>query len=238
MLDGDESDVDCGGSCALCGAFARCYSVQECVDGTTCTDDQSCDIFANPLCGSICAPRCDGAPCAAGQVCTDSSLCFKQAGPGESCSTSLPGGCVTGFYCDPFGFPYVCVPKAKPGGSCSSTEACPAGYHCSVPGGACVTNVTAGGACNAYDACADGLYCDFAEPSGHTVCAPSAGAGMPCHDALGSCQGGLDCVFAPSLACTRSMDCKSSGGACCATAGGAACGPYTAGCTPPDGVCQ
>jgi alpha-tubulin suppressor-like RCC1 family protein len=78
MQDGDETDVDCGGSCPPCADLKNCKVAKDCLDqicgacplnATMCTDpggfavcvDTSFDVYNCGGCGS---------PCAAGELCT------------------------------------------------------------------------------------------------------------------------------------------------------------------------
>ena len=42
IQDGDETDVDCGGSCAWCGSGQRCAIASDCVTGSCSTDTNTC----------------------------------------------------------------------------------------------------------------------------------------------------------------------------------------------------
>jgi hypothetical protein len=73
VLDGDETDIDCGGSCGTCGAGAVCALASDCESGAcdghcaapTCSDGRL-DGFESDLdCGSPCATKC-----APGKRCT------------------------------------------------------------------------------------------------------------------------------------------------------------------------
>ncbi|APR80739.1 Hypothetical protein A7982_06086 [Minicystis rosea] len=240
VQDGNESDVDCGGSCAPCAAFAHCSVIQDCAEGTRCHQDEGCQF--PEACNSICAPQhqgsCDTTTCEPGQFCAPgheegTSLCFKAAAAGQPCNDDFVNSCVDGYFCDTF---EGCKPKVPAGGTCSESSACPDGYYCSLTH-KCEKRLAAGKPCMFFDACNPDLYCDFTQPS-QPVCTPRGAEGESCHDALGSCLSVLQCVFPAGLACTTSQDCSGSGATCCATTNGAVCKAPTPDCAPPSGTCQ
>ncbi|HUS29041.1 MAG TPA: hypothetical protein VMZ53_11035 [Kofleriaceae bacterium] len=94
VIDGDETDVDCGGGCLACAAAATCEVAADCQSGTcaagVCTASSCSDGLRNGFetdvdCGSACGATCqvgerchsDG-DCAAGHCgpdCTDPLTC-------------------------------------------------------------------------------------------------------------------------------------------------------------------
>ncbi len=91
VRDGDEVDVDCGGSCGPCGADLACTGNEDCQSGTcsgstctapTCFDGIKNGFEASTDCGGGCARKCD-----VGQVCGMALDCAS-----GRCSTSYSGG--------------------------------------------------------------------------------------------------------------------------------------------------
>jgi hypothetical protein len=90
VRDGDETDVDCGGSCEPCGRALACKSGADCQSGTcssggctapSCFDGIKNGFEASTDCGGACAKNCDF-----GQVCGLDLDCEF------SCSASYAGG--------------------------------------------------------------------------------------------------------------------------------------------------
>jgi hypothetical protein len=148
ILNGDESDVDCGGSCP-----ERCAANQDCVDDTDCASrcvDGSCaapscdDEIANQDesdvdCGGSCPERCaanqdcrSGADCASDLICSSDDVCTP-----ASCDDQQLNGSETDLDCG--------------GDTCPG---CPDGGDCTV-GGDCASRVCSDGTC-AEPSCDDG----------------------------------------------------------------------------------
>ena len=79
VRDGDETDVDCGGSCLACPGGARCTAAADCQSGQcnggtcaapSCSDGRQDGIETGVDCGGPCA-----AGCAVGSPCRDDSDC-------------------------------------------------------------------------------------------------------------------------------------------------------------------
>jgi hypothetical protein len=93
--DGDESDVDCGGSCSPCPGGASCAlpadcQSQSCIAGRcaapSCTDGVKDNLETDVDCGGPLLPgRCRG--CATGQACQNSGDCAARY------STCIAGRC-------------------------------------------------------------------------------------------------------------------------------------------------
>ena len=92
--NGDETDVDCGGSCGGCAAGATCTAASDCqtasCDGTcaapSCSDGVHDGVETDVDCGSTCGG------CAVGQACWSSADCL-----GHQC-----GAPCTGTFCDTY----------------------------------------------------------------------------------------------------------------------------------------
>lgn len=93
ILDGDESDVDCGGSCALkCPAAAACRTLADCQTAgcdaghcraASCSDGVRDGIESDVDCGQIMGCNL----CQVGQICADAADCASNScssGPGTA----------------------------------------------------------------------------------------------------------------------------------------------------------
>jgi hypothetical protein len=133
LKNGDESDIDCGGSvcpgCAggkTCGNATDCsVSAQQCVNGTCCTSLCTASCFYCDHTGQ-CIPAPAGYPnpmCAGNEACGKAGVtCAGKAG--ATCNPNLFGGdCVTGT-CSLT--TKTCVP-AIAGGACSDGMDCVSG---------------------------------------------------------------------------------------------------------------
>lgn len=91
VLDGDETDLDCGGSCPRCPAMAACQVAGDCQTGAcdagrcrapSCSDGMRDGFESDVDCGGNCAG------CALGKVCYTSHDCSSNhcsAFPGDTC---------------------------------------------------------------------------------------------------------------------------------------------------------
>jgi hypothetical protein len=90
--DGDETDVDCGGSvCGACQAGKACTQKSDCAQGTcagpnaekpntcvdTCSDGRKDDDEADVDCGGACAIDWTGKRCAVGKACNETNDCTR-----------------------------------------------------------------------------------------------------------------------------------------------------------------
>ncbi len=126
LLNGDETDVDCGGICDACDINGACRIDGDCVAGTRC-DDGFCrtPICANGMldpgevaidCGGDCPGCVDGTACTADEDCR-SNRC--EAGFCRSCSDGLQNGDETDTDCGGS----ACAP-------CGGGDACLVGSDC------------------------------------------------------------------------------------------------------------
>ncbi|HWO24123.1 MAG TPA: hypothetical protein VNO30_35515 [Kofleriaceae bacterium] len=89
ILDGDETDVDCGGSCAVsCAAARACRAPTDCQSGTcaagTCTAPSCTDGLRDGLESDVdCGGNCNA--CAYGARCVADSDCVTQDCTSERC---------------------------------------------------------------------------------------------------------------------------------------------------------
>jgi hypothetical protein len=87
VLDGNETDVDCGGSCGQCAGDARCSVAadcqsQQCTGGVcaapSCSDGLLDGFEADRDCGSVCSGCAGGRRCFSGFDCA-SGYCSREA---------------------------------------------------------------------------------------------------------------------------------------------------------------
>jgi hypothetical protein len=183
-LNGEETDLDCGGpACGGCGAERLCLVDGDCASracvanrcagsSSSCTDGARSGAETDVDCGGGCSPCAAGqaclvpADCASGSceqnVCTTPSSCVNGARDGDESDVDCGGSCGP---CGPgqaCGAPSDCTPGDCVGGAC--VPACGAPFlQC---GGACV------------DPRIDVLHCGG--------CGSPCPLGVPCMN--GSCQ--------------------------------------------------
>jgi hypothetical protein len=184
-LDGGESDIDCGGSCATCSDGAACNVNSDCSSGrcadALCAPRASCqdgvlnqDETAIDCGGSTCSARCTASQacradldCSSGLFCGGAGLC---AAP--SCSDQSQNGDETDADCG------GSCPPCAPGGTCVGAADC-ASQRCA--SGVCAapscsdgiqnqseTAVDCGGPCGL---CAPGQACSSAAQCSTNLCA-------------------------------------------------------------------
>jgi hypothetical protein len=215
MQDGDESDVDCGGSCPGClndqhcddpfdcqslfcpnGTCQPCGGPGECPDRTYCSEGVCEDLLPN---GSICQ---EAAVCQSGN-CVDGVCCdFDCSGACRSCrevDTGVMNGTCAGTMegsADP-----LCM--ATDPGSCGTTGTCDGNLACafhesSTECAACVDATTFGtGSCDGMGTCV---------PNATDSCDPYVCGGDGC---LTSCNDDGDC--ATGFCDLQSMSCLGCG---------------------------
>jgi hypothetical protein len=156
--NGDEADVDCGGSCAECPVGATCNAGGDCQNGEcnagicqdlTCTNSAKDGAETDVDCGGSECPTClNGLMCAAPSDCQSSS-CEQGLFGDICCGGACSGSC---FACD--------LPFAE--GTCSVLPSsfngippCPVGQTCSGGVNGCVATAkkTLGVACGSNGEC-------------------------------------------------------------------------------------
>ena len=102
VLDGDESDEDCGGSCKPCERGQRCGGDEDCSAADSCTADGVCGAPASCSngardgdetdidCGGSCGPCQRGQLCSLGQDCAAPDTCTADG------TCGLPASCANG----------------------------------------------------------------------------------------------------------------------------------------------
>ncbi|MEK6920817.1 MAG: hypothetical protein AABX82_02955, partial [Nanoarchaeota archaeon] len=114
--DGDETDVDCGGSCDACKAGSACLASDDCVslncDSGICAESSCTDSIVNQgesdvdCGGNYCDACADGSACVYHRDCT-SGYCSSKICSAASCDDDVKNGAETGTDC---------------GGSCDACE--------------------------------------------------------------------------------------------------------------------
>ena len=111
-MNGDETDVDCGGLCAsqgrTCDSGLRCTAGEDCTSGScgplgtcvSCSNDVTDGDESDVDCGGSCGACADGSDCAVADDCV-SGICAGEAGATHcaSCSNMLRDGDETGIDC-------------------------------------------------------------------------------------------------------------------------------------------
>ncbi len=212
VQDGDETDVDCGGSCmADCGNGQGCGAAQDCTSGV-CLDDGTC---ATPTCddgvqngdetdvdcGGSCSTKCDdGDGCTSDADC-ESMNCDEGTGmclpPTPTCSDGFQNGDETGVDC---------------GGSCPDAcvdcnDGMQNGDETDVDcGGSCSTKCDDGDGCEDGDDCIS-MVCD---PDDLTCTPPSCDDGVQNGDETDvDCGGSCGATCDPGDGCETGADCIS-----------------------------
>lgn len=121
VKDGDETDIDCGGSCVACPVGEGCAKGTDCASGVctagkcaapTCSDHVTNGSETATDCGGTCMPCANGSACLLGQDCT-SKTCIYEVCVAPTCMDGFQDGTETGVDCG--------------GSSCSP---CPPGVSC------------------------------------------------------------------------------------------------------------
>ncbi|MFO0590653.1 MAG: hypothetical protein U0441_24130 [Polyangiaceae bacterium] len=258
VKNGDETAVDCGGSCNGCDTGQPCGVAGDCYNGV-------CDMSA------CAAPTCadgveNGGVYLAGDGETDVDCggpCGATCGPMKACK--VDGDCVGG-QCSGS----MCVPNCNDGVKNNAESDVDCGGSC---GSTCTPGQTCGVATDcASGFCADGVCCDTActgECQACTAALKGAGVdgecgsipagtdpenecdpepGQQCGNTDGLCSGGLGCnKVAAGTACGDSPACAAgvqtnqdtcSGTGACTDAGTVACGLYACGGVTCNSMCS
>jgi hypothetical protein len=188
VQDGDETDIDCGGSCGPCPVGKKCLVQSDCTPGTctnkvcvapTCSDGVKDGNETGVDCGGSCTNKCPtgqgcnlGSECQSG-VCSSTHVCAAPA-----CNDGVQNGTETDVDC---------------GGSCPK---CRAGQKCSVATD-CSTTVT-----GATAACTSGV-CGFTCPSGSSNCNGACVNTQTDNNNCGGC--GLTCTACAAGECVVTL---------------------------------
>jgi len=224
--DGDETDVDCGGSCAPCVANQGCETGSDCVSelcvSNLCRASSCVDHIANGDetdvdCGGICEACPNSALCGVHADCV-SGFCQNGTCRAVGCSDSAQNGDETGVDCGG-----SCNPCAD-GLGCVATTDCQSGvcsnHLCQIP--TCsdgAQNGSEGGLdCGGSTCprCADGTSCTLSTDCSSKVCTANLCAVATCGDGVsnggetGVDCGGLTCgPCGAGQTCVSTADCDS-----------------------------
>jgi hypothetical protein len=244
VQNGDETDVDCGGSCPPCANDDGCLVGDDCSSGfcddtgaaggggaggagatcQPCTVDGECNASGDLWCDEgVCATTLvDGDPCGGDNECA-SDHCVD----GVCCDTACEGACDACSVAAGSSVDGVCEVVAQ---GAIGMPAC-APYVCDGLSAACPASCSGNGDCTAGVSCSSGFCCD----------APCSGT---CQSCAGAHTGGIDGICADVIAGTDPLSACPSGQACdgngsCLGALGNACGSagdcLSGNCV--DGVC-
>jgi cysteine-rich repeat protein len=225
ILNGDETDLDCGGSCAPCALRSSCESGADCesslCDAGTCVDERCLDGGVSEgetdvdCGGEFCAPCATGDACLVGEDCRE-GVCTDDECAVPACDDGVRNGRETdvdcGTFCDPCGA----------GRSCASDDDC--------LDGACTDDVCAEPTCDDdrtngdesgvdcggedCDPCEAGEPCVNGEDCDSGVCSDDLCAEPTCADLVANGnETGLDCGGPDCGGCPVGEDC-SGGGDC------------------------
>jgi len=181
VQDGDETDVDCGGSCGnTCGGGQGCGSDDDCMSGAcgnggTCEDDPTCSVDGmmngeetDVDCGGGTCPACDdGEMCQEGSDCS-SMVCEDGTCVGPTCSDEVMNGDESDVDC---------------GGSCPG---CDNGEMCN-EGTDCLSEMCEDGTCT-------GPTCNDRMMNGMETDVDCGGPMCPGCDTGEDCLEGSDCI--------------------------------------------
>ena len=227
IKNGDETDIDCGGSCSTkCDPGRACAKAADCLTGVctsgqcgaTCDDKLKDQSETDVDCGGFNAcERCkDGKACTAGTDCA-SRVCDKGACQAPSCTDRAMNGDEADVDCGGT----FCSPCAL-GKRCTTGRDCGSGL---CQNGVCADNhcqngmkdpdegdVDCGGSCRACEA---GRTCNKAADCSSSVCTMGTCQAPTCSDATKNAMetdvdcGGPDCPkCGAGLRCTTDGDCQ------------------------------
>ena len=181
VLNGDETDVDCGGSCPTCADSKKCVKAGDCQSGVcssgicaspTCTDKVLNGAETDVDCGGPTCSRCaDTKKCAKAGDCV-SGVCNNGACAKPTCTDKVLNGTETDVDCG--GSCNACADGKK----CKASKDCTSGVCksglCAAP--SCTdkvkngteTDVDCGGSCKA---CGTGKVCKTSKDCAPGICA-------------------------------------------------------------------
>ena len=222
--DGDEADVDCGGSCSPCAIGKLCLVATDCSTGfcsaTTCAaKPPGMTCSANAQCGSgicgadgkgnCCAAACNsGSGACAWTGCDGAGACVYPGTTIACGAASCTNASLTRHFCDGAGScatdtltcpnQLACASATSCNPSCASDGDCIAGYYCN---GGCHPQAAVGASCAFGDQClsgncVDGFCCMTACNGACQGCAASLTGGTN-----GICKSVLDGKSDPRGAC-------------------------------------
>ena len=225
VRNGNETDVDCGGSCAKCGDGLTCGGASDCQSGVcsaqkclpaTCTDSVKNGNESDTDCGGTC-PHCGaGKMCAQGSDC-GSMVCASDQCNDPSCTDGVRNGTETDVDCGG-----VCP-------HCGNAHQCAGNLDCA--SGVCANHLCAAPTCSdgvrnqdetdidcggmKCAACAAGKSCKLSTDCAGMLCAPSGVCTVAsCSDGVkNGSETDVDCGGGTCPACITAKKC-SGGGDC------------------------
>lgn len=224
--DGDETGIDCGGSCGPCGTGGGCTGNDDCQSGVcsgsscrapSCDDDVTNGSESDTDCGGTCSPCGDGATCELGADCA-SGACILGVCTPPACDDGVTNGYETSVDC---GGP-VCAQCQNPTDPCELPSDCASGV-CDPETNLCAaatcddnvengdeTAVDCGGSCP--EGCAVELPCEDDGDCQSNVCQQNICRDATCGD--GSKNGSetdVDCGGSACAACGDGDACQLPG---------------------------
>jgi formylglycine-generating enzyme required for sulfatase activity len=211
VKDSNETDVDCGGSCAPCADGRACAAPADCVDGVcngTCQAPSCTDAIQNGAetgldCGGACPTKCaDGGGCKVGADCASGACSPMNVCTPPSCTDGVKNGTETGLDCGG-----SCATKCAPGQGCASDADC-AAVRCDAVKLVCLPPTSTDGLQNGTETDVD---CGGGAPTNAPRCAVGKGCALD-----GDCT--VACNYASK--CVSARSCKvQHGGDTCGPAG-------------------
>ena len=227
--NGDETDVDCGGSCDACGDGKGCGAAKDCASGDcingkcgalpqACLDGKKDGDETGVDCGGkVCGPCKDGGGCKAAADCA-SGVCTGGTCQAAACDDKAKNGSETGVDCGG-----AECPKCPTGGTCATSSDCAAGpcVDGKCAEASCVdgmkngdeSDVDCGGACGD---CGTGKGCGADGDCVSGACVAGKCAEASCSDSLqNGGESDVDCggpcgACDLGKACAKAGDCKSA----------------------------
>jgi hypothetical protein len=228
--NGDETDVDCGGSCPACGEGKVCAVPKDCLSSVcsknicvappaTCTDKVKNGDETDIDCGGSCPACGEGKSCALPKDCV-SNVCSKNicVVPPASCTDKVQNGTETdvdcGGSCPPCATGKACLSGADCAFNLCGTKKtceCPCKNpldECAVPGMELVCR-RAGYTCNSLQPCETPAYsCE----SGSCVCKDIETCGVTCATSCPRCTTCDPDVCGTGGICRWPLGCLTDGG--------------------------
>jgi hypothetical protein len=245
VMNGDETDVDCGGSCPGCDNGQDCLTAADCVSQFCNSDDSCAACTGNDDCAEAVGTYCEG------------GLCLGQKVDGTACgvdSECVSGHCADGLCCDDAcvgdcracataisgGTDGVCtfIPMGQdPESECQSGQLCQGDGTC----GSCgIATPPVGGTCPGVcnGGCANDICIILCANSGCKNGTVTCPADFACEV---QCPGAQDCqgatiacpaAHACTIACDGAQSCKGAAVTCSND------GPCALGCSNANQACQ
>jgi len=168
-VDGDETDVDCGGSCGKCADKLKCKVTSDCISGN-CSNGKCASCNDGATDGSETDVDCGGScePCSDTKICTKNTDCSSMKCEGSTCISCVDGVQNGGEAAVDCGGTSTCL--HCPGTTCVSATDCAAG-HCE---STVCCNAACAGACKSCNLPSKaGLCSDVPVGVADTLCPPA-----------------------------------------------------------------